>query len=74
MLLITQFSNTSHSESETGEGSNIEAGVELQEMPEVTWTCHFRSKHGYPTTNDCNVGCSKRIIGHTRRLNSWTIE
>ena len=47
--------NTSRSESETGEGNNIEAGVELQELPEVTWACHFQAKHGQPTTNDCNV-------------------
>ena len=47
----TILKNTSRSESETGEGSNIEAGVELQELPEVTWACHFQAKHGLPTLN-----------------------
>ena len=51
----TILMNTSRSEGETGGGSKIEAGAELEELPEVPEPVTFKAKHGLPTLPDCGV-------------------
>ena len=54
----TFLGNTTRNEGGTGGGSKIEAGAELEELPEVQQPVTFKAKHGLPTLPDCGVEVS----------------
>ena len=51
----TILMNTSRSEGETGGGSKIEAGAELEELPEVQQPVTLKAKHDLPLLPDYGV-------------------